>query len=141
MLEVEDQIGTIQNSVRRTRALEVIVGGERKTKRHIILSIKDHHGTSKSGDSKTSSEENMDERVRTVLERLKLEEEEMGVSALARNDLRRKLQHGSSLRQGRNLFKPRGGGGFCSGSGKTTSGVAICWYCNIPGHLQTACRK
>ena len=141
MLEVEDQIGTIRNSVRRARALEVIVGGERKTKEHVISSIEDQPSVSKTGGSKTSSDENMDERVRTVLERLKLEEEELGVSALAGNDLRRKLQRGGNLRQGRNTSRPRGGGGFRSGSGKPTSGVAICWYCNIPGHMQATCRK
>ena len=68
VLEVEDQIGTIQNSVRRARALEVIVGGERKTKGHVISSIEDQPSGSKTGGTKTSSDVDMDERVRTVLE-------------------------------------------------------------------------
>ena len=133
VLEDETEIGDIRSSVKRARALEILVN-EKRIKGTVIASLTE--GEEKESDS-LEKEDSLQEKIRAAVAAIKLEEEEeQMIAALGSNDLRNKLNRGkTSARRGGYQNSNRGGGDY------KPNGVFVCWYCNISGHTQVQCRK
>lgn len=134
VLEDETEIGDIRSSVKRARALEILVN-EKRTKGTVIASLTE--GEEKESDS-LEKEDSLQKKIRAAVAAIRLEEEEeQMVAALSSNDLRNKLNRGKTpARRGGYQNNNRGGGGDYK-----PNGVFVCWYCNISGHTQVQCRK
>ena len=135
VLEDEDEIGTMQDAVKRARSLEVIIT-EKKMRGTIVASVEAQGDTT----PVKPEEPVMDDKMKETLTQLLLRDEEKAIAAIGANDLRHRLNQRRNQRgQG------RGGGGNrgnFNGKNQTTGGgVFVCWYCNIPGHTQANCHK
>ena len=135
VLEEEDEINTVQDAVKRARALEVIIT-EKKMKGSVVASVENEEEalSSKPGGPV------FDDKMREALTQLLLKEEDNAVAAIGANDLRHRLNQ-----QRNHRGRGKGGGGnqstFPGRSTSASGGVFVCWYCNLTGHTQANCHK
>ena len=123
VLEDENEIEDIRASVKRARALEILVH-EKATKGSVITSVKENE--------EPSEEDSFQEKIRAAMAIMRTQEEEEQIVAAFRAQT--KPQKGA-FRQGGPPRTTR------SGSDWKTSKTMVCWYCNITGHTQVQCRK
>ena len=138
VLEDEDEIGTVQDAVKRARALEVIIS-EKKMKGSIVASVEIGNEATP---SKPEGPMFDDDQMKDALTRLLLKDEDNAIAAIGSNDLRHRL---NQQRRQRDRGRDRGGGGnqspFPGRNQPTSGGVIVCWYCNLTGHTQSQCHK
>ena len=114
---------------------------DKTLKGSIISSIEKQNPDEGDGPTKPAAEgDKMEERILAALEKFKIDDRNYSINALAAHDLRNKLQRGGHQKSFRPQGGGKGGGARQSGFNKGT-GVMLCWYCNIPGHMQAACMK
>ena len=137
VLEDEDEIGTVQDAVKRARALEVIIT-EKKMKGSVIASVE----TNSEAIPAKSEEPILDDKMKEALKQLLLRDEDNAIAAIGSNDLRHRLnQRRNPPGRGRS---GHGGGNQTNGHERnqsTSGGAIVCWYCNLTGHTQSQCYK
>ena len=137
VLEDEDEIGTVQDAVKRARALEVIIT-EKKMRGSVVASVE----TNSEAIPAKPEDPILDDKMKEALTQMILREEDNAIAAIGSNDLRHRLNQRRN-QQGRGRGG-NGGGNRPNGNGRNQSasgGVFVCWYCNIPGHTQSQCLK
>ena len=106
VLEDEANIGNVQDSVKKARAMEILLK-DKALKGSIISSIENN--TSEGGKDPTppaAEEDKVEEQILAALEKIKMDNGNYSINAQAANDLRNKLHRGGQQRPG----KYRGGG-------------------------------
>ena len=150
VLENKAEITTIQDSVKYARSLEVLIC-EKKPRGTVIATVEeDNEEGNETPQLKKddASKANIMDQVLHAVNTIFSGDNSQDIDAIGAGDLRHKLnqnrQNRNSQRSGGgNRGRNRGGGGggrprYDQGS---PGGLVLCWYCNIPGHIQTECQR
>ena len=147
VLEEEREIRTVQEAVKRARALELIIS-EKKTKGTFISNIEE---TEKPTEAPVNHEptQEFEEKFRNALSNLRMDNAN-DILAIEKRDLRNKLNQNRGYRgssgqrfSGGNRRYPQRGPRRSNQANGTydDNGIYVCWHCRIPGHMQSACPK